>query len=68
MHPCQYEGCTRWSDVDAYFDDGTSMDLCSGHAGNHWDDKKLIQVIPQHGSDRVNIEMTEDEQRHVFRL
>lgn len=58
---CDFDECTNYSDVDVYYDDGTSSDRCSKHAMSG--DKSVVQVVPQHGSDEVNRPMPSSERR-----
>jgi hypothetical protein len=58
-HICERDR-KHYSDVDVYYDDGTSESLCSSHA---WEatkstTKKVVQGVPQHGSDNVNQPVT----------
>lgn len=48
---CQWVGCENYSDIDAYFDDGSSESLCSDHAHEERPFKRLVQAVPQHGGD-----------------
>ncbi len=51
MGKCEIKECRNYSDVDVYFDDGTSESLCSNHAALNWDSPKVDQVVPQHGGE-----------------
>ncbi len=60
MGICERDG-KHYSDVDVYYEDGSYASLCSNHAWEATKDesKKVIQGIPQHGSDNVNIPVKE---------
>lgn len=62
---CDVPDCNRYSDIDVYFFDGTDASMCAEHA---WLAENVEQGIPQHGSDEVNIEMTEGEMRQWVTL
>lgn len=53
-YECEVDECNRYSDVDVYFNDGTSEARCSEHAWAISDNEDVIQCVPQHGSDKVN--------------
>ena len=52
-NPCDKEGCTRYSDIDLYYEDGSTKEMCADHA---WREPNVKAGIPQHGSDNVNVE------------
>lgn len=56
LHPaghCTKDECTRYSDVDVYYKSGPPTAMCAEHA---WDEEGTVQLVPQHGSDNINIE------------
>lgn len=63
MPKCSVDGCNCYPDFDVYYRDGTSTEMCSNHAGlmaSSPIEFNIEAVIPQHGSDTVNIPIEEE--------
>ena len=59
---CQRDRCSYHSDLDVYYDDGRPDEsLCSRHASELWDDKHMIQAVPQHGGPSMNPMVVKDD-------
>lgn len=50
MAYCCVVDCNNYSDLDVYYVNGSSKEMCSNHAGElAFDNPEVMQVVPQHG-------------------
>lgn len=54
MTYCAMPNCEYYSDFDVYHDNGACVSLCESHLSKASRDH-ITQVVPQHGSDNVNV-------------